>query len=265
MKKNDGFLSGLMVGYLLTKKKAEPEKKSGCLDSLLGFVIFGVAVLIGMNFGAGGLVFAAILCFVVIPLSIYYIKSQRIKKLKINQEVFDLYNDEKYTLALEKALSITEKSPDIAYLIGLSFFNGLGCDLDYTKAFEYFKIGSTGNINAKAMYAYMLIEGIGFEQNIDLGKSLLLEASSKNNTLATLKVGEYQLNGAFTFEKDVQSAMKMLRKAMDEGLPYAKYLVGVILLEGKEGVTQNKEQGLHLLKEAADAGINQAIDYLKNV
>ena len=47
--------------------------------------------------------------FVVIPLSIYYIKSQRIKKLKINQEVFDLYNDEKYTLALEKALSITEK------------------------------------------------------------------------------------------------------------------------------------------------------------
>ena len=50
MKKNDGFIR-LMVGHLLTKK-AEPEK-SGCLDSLLGFVVFGVAVLIGMNFGQG--------------------------------------------------------------------------------------------------------------------------------------------------------------------------------------------------------------------
>lgn len=264
MKKNNGFLTGFMVAQLF-KKNGEPEKKAGCGETLFGLIILGVAIYIGVNFGISGLIFTAILCFIIIPLAFFLIKRQRNKNRVTTQEAYDLYSNGKYTLALETVLPVTEKNPDAAYLAGHLYFYGLGCDLNYSKAYNYFKLGAAKNVDAKAMYAHMLIEGIGCDQDIDLGKSLLLQASARNNTFAMLKVGEYQLNGDYTFEKNVQSAMQKLRKAVDEGEPYAKFLVGVVLYEGKDGVSQNQDQGLFLLKAAAEADLQQAIDYLNKI
>ena len=246
-------------------KKSAPKNNDGGRTSILGWLLLAGIIAIGVNFGLQGII-VAIVAVLVIAIVIGYKKGQRDFASKTSQEAWQLFNQGNYTLALEKAVSVAEKNADAADLAGVLYLDGDGCDVNVDKAFKYFELGKDKNMEAKAYYALLLLKGEGCEQNIELGRKELLNAAIVGkNTLAIMRVGEFQLSGEFGFEKNVEQAMKNLRIAVDEGYPYAMYLVGSMQYFGMDGVPENKEKGLELLKMAADKGVQDAVEILEKI
>ena len=268
MNKEEGnFWTGLLVGKMLGGKKNNSNNNNGgCLSTIMGLIIIGIAIFLGMNFGVKGIIIGAVLVFIVIPVIIGILKGKKQYTNNTAEEAWNLFNQGNYTLALEKAEQVAEKNADAADLAGILYLNGEGCDVNLEKAFHYFELGKNKNMEAKANYALMLLNGNGCEQNIEIGKKELINAAAiGKNTLAIMRLGEFQISGEFGFEKNVEKGMKNLRIAIDEGYPYAMYLVGSMQYFGVDGVPENKEKGLELLKKAADNGVQDAIDALNNL
>ena len=268
MNKEEGnFWTGLLVGKMLGGKNNNSNKNNGgCLSTILGLIIIGAAIFLGVNFGIKGIIIGAVLVFIVIPVIVGILKGKKEYNTNTAAEAWELFNQGSYTLALEKAEQVAEKNSDAADLAGVLYLNGEGCDVNLEKAFKYFEMGKDKNMEAKTNYALMLLNGNGCQQNIELGrKELLTAANVGKNTLAIMRVGEFQITGDFGFEKNVEKGMKNLRIAIDEGYPYAMYAVGAMQYNGIDGVPENKEKGLELLKKAAEQGVQDAVDFLNNL
>lgn len=266
MNKGEGdFFTGMLVGSMMGGGKKNNDN-GGCLSSILGLIILGVAIFLGYNFGLAGIVTGAVIAFIVIPLSIGMVRSNIKHNKQTAEEAWQLFNQGNYTLALEKAERVAEKNADAADLAGLLYLNGDGCDINIEKAFKYFELGKDENIEAKTYHALMLLEGKGCKQNIKLGHSELIQAATVGkNTLAFMRLGEFQLMGEYGFEKNVEKGMRNLRIAVDAGYPYAMYLVGAMQYTGKDGVPENKEKGIALIKKAAELGVQDAAELLENL
>lgn len=267
MNKSDGnFWTGLLLGSVfLGKKKNDPKEKGGCLSTIFGIIILFVLFTIGMTYGVKGVVTALVICIIVIPGIIGFLMGSVKQTKQATQEAWGLYNKGSYTLALEKCEGLVSKNCDAAHLAGLLYFYGNGCDVNYEKAFNYFSLAKRGNAEAKTYHALMLLNGQGCEQNIKIGKQELAEAFLAKDSLAIMKMGEFELMGDFGFQKNVESAMKNLRIAIDTGFPYAKCLVGMMQYTGSDGVPQNIEKGLELLQQAAAEGVQEAKDFLAKI
>lgn len=81
-----------------------------------------------------------------------------------------MYNQDSYTLALEKCEKLAVKNCDTAHLAGLLYLDGYGCDVNYEKVFMYFSLGKPKNAEANTYHALMLLNRQGCEQYIELGK-----------------------------------------------------------------------------------------------
>lgn len=246
-------------------KKSAPKTNDGGRTSILGWILLAGIIAIGVNFGLAGIV-VAIVAVIVIAIMSGYKKGQRDFVNKTSEEAWQLFNQGNYTLALEKAEQVAEKNADAADLAGVLYLNGDGCDVNVEKAFRYFELGKDKNAEAKAYYALLLLNGDGCEQNVEAGRNELLNAAIVGkNTLALMRLGEFQISGEFGFEKNVEQGMRNLRIAADEGYPYAMYLAGYMQYFGKDGVPENKEKGLELLKGAAEKGSQYAIEILEQI
>lgn len=161
---------------------------------------------------------------------------------------------------------MAEKNADASDLVGILYLNGEGCDINIEKASKYFELAKDKNMEAKTYYALMILEGNGCKQNIKLGHSELIHAPTiGKNTLAFMRLGEFQLMGEYGFEKKVEKGMRNLRIAVDAGYPYAMYMVGAMQYTGKDGVSENKEKGIELIKKAAELGVKDAAELLENL
>lgn len=266
MNKGEGdFFTGMLVGSMMGGGKKNNDN-GGCLSSILGLIILGVAIFLGYNFGLPGIITGAVIVFIVIPVSIGVVRSHIKHNIQTAEEAWQLFKQGNYTLALEKAERVADKNADAADLAGILYLNGEGCDKNVEKAFEYFELGKDKNMEAKANYALMLIEGKGCKQNIKTGRSELIHAATVgHNALATMRLGEFQLMGEYGFEKNIEKGMRNLRIAVDAGYPYAMYLVGAMQYTGKDGVPENKEKGIELIKKAAELGVQDAVELLENI
>lgn len=280
MKKGDGsFWAGLLIGKMLSGKNDDSSRYASSKHDfsffemilvLLGIgvilIVIGVAIFIYTRFGIKGIIIAAVLVFIVIPVIDNILKKRKEYTLNTAAEAWKLFNHGSYTLALEKAEQVAKKNSDAAYLAGVLYLNGEGCDVNLEKAFKYFKMGKNKNMEAKTNYALMLLNGNGCQQNIGLGrKELLTAANIGKNTIAIMRVGEFQITGDFGFKKNVEKGMKNLRIAVDEGYPLAMYLVGAMQYNGIDGVPENKEKGLELIKKASEQGIQAAVEFINNL
>lgn len=260
------FFSGLLVGKLFSKKSTNSTNEVGCLGQIFGLVIILMLIGIGVNYGIKGIIISLILFVIVIPV-LFSIVKRKLQYNKINtEEAWSLYNQNNYTLALEKAEISASKNCDAANLAGVLYLHGMGCDVDKEKAFYYFQLGQKRNMEAKTFYGQMLIEGIGCTQDEVKGKKELEYAANIGKDInAIMKIGEYQVKGIHGWNKDVQNGIKKLRIASDAGNSRAKYLVGRMQFEGIDGVPENKEKGYSLLQEAAELNCSDAIDYLDSI
>ena len=189
-----------------------------------------------------------------------------IRKFKQGEisKAWELFSNDKYTEALEKAEKYAKKNRDAAYLCGCCYYNALGCERNIEKAFKYFEFSKKKNPDAQAYYAGMLLVGEGCEQNLALGKEMLIKASF-HSQLATMRIGELQVFGLYGFDKDTEKGIKNLRLAMEAGFPYAKYLVGRLKYQGEEGIEKDEKYGLSLIQEAASEGVSEAQEFIEEL
>lgn len=246
-------------------RESSKNSSGGCLSTILGLIIIAAAIWIGINFGLKGIIVAAVLCFIVIPGTIGFVKGKKKNIMKNTQDAWNLFHQGQYTLALPKAELYANDNADAADLAGILYFYGQGCDENTEKAFKYFQLGKEGNYEAKAYLGYMLLNGIGCNENLELGKKYLKEAAAKNDIFACAKLGEYQLFETFGIEKNIEQAKRNLRLAAENGWVPAIYILGAIQYYGYEGIPINKEQGLVMIKEAAEKGYDVAIQDLESI
>lgn len=212
-------------------------------------------------------IFIALGCAIVGTILYLILSHKNRKTKKISKKICDLVDDKSYTLAIGVAEDPKNKdfiNATAHFYIGTLYYKGDGCDIDRKKAFEHFKAGSDNDDSAKTHYAIMLLLGECCEEDVELGKKLLIEASEKGE-FAALLVDLYTLRGDYGFTKDVATAMKNLRLKIDNGSSYAKLFLGQAQYEGYEGVKQDKEKGLSLITESANEGCLDAQNYLNNL
>lgn len=266
------FLAFKWLGVFDKKEKdgGDGGKKPGCLKSIITFfaVIFIISVVLGLieAVKSSPLIALSIVLIILAPIVIVLIVTRKKRRAKkIYAEAVDLFNEDKYTRALEKAEEAAPNNYDAKALAGLCYYSGYGCDVDKKKAFEYFKKSYEHNNDARFHYATMLLYGEECEQNIEEGKRLLVLSSINGNEEADLFILKFRITGEFGWKVDAEDAIKELRKMAEDGNQMAKYMLGACYYEGSNGLKQDIDRGLALIKEASEAGEELATKYLEEL
>ena len=177
-----------------------------------------------------------------------------------------LYRDDKgveqdYGLARElyaKAATF----PYAAYELGKLYRDGLGGEADSDRAARYFRQAFLGfqvmadrSLDDKLQYrvGWMLLHGVGTEQDEAAALSWLEKAVQGGNTFAKYQLGKLLLTGTDTVPKDVERALKLLAECAEDGNQFAQYTLGKAYLLGQD-VPQDQGQAVHWLKLSAEQG-----------
>ncbi len=268
MKKNNFFL-GLASGYFLfgrNKNKNDGNKEPGFFSTIITYIIWILLIYLAYKNG-WNTIGTLLLVALILPFFIGIIKGAIENKKNKNEgeieEMWALYKEEQYTLALEIAEKLANKNKDAATMCGFCYFNGNGCDKNQEKAFKYFESSKT-NIEALAYYGYMQLYGIGCKQNIKIGHNSLLKASKEKEPFSCFRLGEAQVTGEL-ISLNLKEGIRNLRVASDSSYYYADFLLGKMMLLGNEEMQQNEEEGLARINFAAKNGIEEAIEFLNNM
>lgn len=273
------------------------KESGGCFSTIFGLGIIAAAIFLGINFGIGGIIFGLVLVPVAIGIIIAYRNSVKKeaamafqKKMSEMSEAISLYDQGKYTLALEKAEAYADEFPTLATLAGFCYYYGYGCSKDLGKAFKFFEKGKESNqqkavkyltdqavagkkddsnpywANKEAMarYGEMLVYGEGCEADVAKGIEYLKRAADSKEPYACQELGKLQIEGE-KIPVDIEAGLKNIRIASDEGYVFAKFILGCTLYKGINGAPVDKEQGLQYLNEAANEGSENASEFLKKL
>ncbi|MBP5158640.1 MAG: sel1 repeat family protein [Treponema sp.] len=277
------FWKGVGIGWISSKlfsrkgRSNEDISPEGCLFSIIWAPFLFAGAVMGIQdwhlwgFKAGFLKFLqlSVLAPALIALAVYVVfclmKSKVTATKKNEEEIYSLYNAGQYTLALEKAESLVDKSPFAADVAGLCYFNGEGCSQDLPKAFSYFSKGKDKIEEAGYYYGAMLLFGIGIDKDETTGFEWIKKLALKNNHMPARGDYGYALFKGLGCEKNQTEGIKQMRIACDAGVPYTKYQLGRILYSGEDGTPVDENGGIRLLREAAEADTYDAQEYLTEI
>lgn len=110
-----------------------------------------------------------------------------------------------------------------------------------------------GLIEAQAIYAQMLLDGIGLERNPTEGLEWFKRAAHADHVMAINMVGRCYENGWGTARHDTVAAY-WFRRAADKGLDWGMYNYAHMLNSGRGGVAQDRLAALTVYQQAAAAG-----------
>lgn len=100
---------------------------------------------------------------------------------------------EQYSDALnyfKQVLDEEYNEPHVLWQIGCYYYRGLGCDVDYSVAFKYFRQSyDLGYVNAGTWMADCYLEGRGVEEDFEHAIELYKEAASKGDSWAYSSLG----------------------------------------------------------------------------
>ena len=177
-----------------------------------------------------------------------------------------LYRDDKgveqdYGLARE-LYAKASTFPYAAYELGKLYRDGLGGETDEERAARYFRQAFLGfqvmadrSPDDRLQYriGWMLLHGVGTEQDEAAALSWLEKAVQGGNTFAKYQLGKLLLTGTDTVPKDVERALKLLAECAEDGNQFAQYTLGKAYLLGQD-VPQDQGQAVHWLKLSAEQG-----------
>ncbi len=158
------------------------------------------------------------------------------------------------------------------FKLGEVYYKGLyNVEVNYNKAFEFFKYSADQNINSKYYIAKMYKNGIGVEKNISEYIKLLIETAETIPNAKCALAGEYyeginiekNEEKAFLLWKNVEDIVcvevfKWYRKIVDDGNIECYGKLANMYYYGK-GVERNYETAFKLYEIAADNGDIYAI------
>lgn len=163
--------------------------------------------------------------------------------------------------------------PYAAYELGKLYRDGLGCETDEERATRYFRQAFTGfqimagrSPDDRLQYriGWMLLHGVGTEQDEAAALPWLEKAVERGNALAKYQLGKLLLLGAETVPKDVERALELLTECAEDGNQFAQYTLGKAYLLGQD-VSQDQGQAVHWLGLSAQQGNQYAQYYLNRV
>lgn len=141
--------------------------------------------------------------------------------------------------------------------LGDAYFDGIGIEQDYAKAFEwYFLAAEQGHEKAQYNVAYAYANGIGTQKNVEEAIKWYGRSADHGVALAQYGLAKLLIDGQHV-EQDRSKGLDLLQKASDQGLDLAQYDLGTIYLEGKI-VVPDIAKGISLLTLAADQGHKEA-------
>ena len=107
---------------------------------------------------------------------------------------------------------------------------------------------------------WMLLHGVGTEQNEAAALPWLEKAAKGGNPFAKYQLGKLLLTGTDTVPKDTARALELLTNCAEDGSQYAQYTLGKAYLLGDD-IPQDRGQAVHWLKLSAEQG-NQYAKFL---
>jgi len=148
------------------------------------------------------------------------------------------------------------------YNLAVSYYYGMGVDVDYKKAAELYKIASDkGNSIAQFALSIMYAQGQGVDQ--DMNEFFrLTKLSAKNKEPGAI----YNLSQMYKFgdgglSKDEKKTFILCKEAADKGYVKAQTSLGLMYALGK-GTEENIDKAIKYFKLAASSGSKEAKDYL---
>ena len=145
-----------------------------------------------------------------------------------------------YAKALDGFLKAEAENGDVLYqsIIARMYYNGLGTEQDYEKAFIYYlKAAEQNDPDAQYRVGRMFLAGEGTEQNTPKAIEWLEKAANQNNPFAQYALGKIYFDGEYVPE-DLKQAYSWLKKASDNYHCFADYILGKMYDEGR-GVPKN--------------------------
>ena len=164
-----------------------------------------------------------------------------------------------YKAALSGFLELESKDQaddNLFYKIGVMYKNGLGTEVDISKAIDYFKRSAEMN-NKNGLYEYgkTLIQGKYIEADLNKGLECIEKAMKLKNSNAKRFFALEYISGEY-FSQDIEKGLFMLTECADKGDSFACFQLGQFYLKG-EIVTQDLERAEKYLLLAEDNEFTQ--------
>ena len=134
------------------------------------------------------------------------------------------------------------KKPEEIFLLGLIYSDGLGTEVDYTKALNYFMESlDLGVIKSAQEIASIYGEGRGVEKDIDKAKEYFDVAANAGYAFSFYNLGIIYMNGLGSTNMDRAKGLECFKKAADIGFRRAMEMVGKCYFSGL-GVERDEEE-----------------------
>ena len=159
-------------------------------------------------------------------------------------------------------MSDDELNADGLYWIGFMYYNGLGLEPDYDKAFEYFlKAADMNSVLAMNDAASLAYDGFVVKQDVGLALELYEKAAGLGDTGAMFSLGYCYYIAALDSEQpeeDFRQAFDWYSKAAELGDTDAMCQLAAMYQNG-EGTEENPEQAFEWYSRAVELGDTHAM------
>jgi len=186
------------------------------------------------------------------------------------------------------------------YCLGVCSLRGIGTQIDYAKAREYYQksadlgynqarydaarmliylhqkdkvekglkylssASDEGHLDAKAIEGYCLLTGLGVEKNVETGLKTIKECYAAGSPVAALYLSQIYIKGDPP-PQNVEEGMRILENECQTEKNYqAKYFLANCLLDGTSGIKKDFSRGFKMMKNAAkgSAGALYKLGYI---
>ena len=133
-----------------------------------------------------------------------------------------------------------------------------GVNVDYKKAFEYYKMAAEQNDNvAINNLGSLYYSGIGTERNSLMAAQMFAKAADLGNVEAMVNLAFIYLSG-YGISQNPKDAMKLFSQAAENNNPTANFMLGYAYFKGYI-VDKDLRRGFDLIRKSANAGYDDGL------
>lgn len=153
-----------------------------------------------------------------------------------------------------------------AYLLGMAYWDGMGCPKDPKEAVNWFTQASdAGDLDATATLGLALRNGTGIEKDEKKGQEYIKKAAEEKQPKAMALLASDLLMGTHGEKEDPQGAFRLAKEAAAKEDPKGMLLLGKMLVTNAapefalvKGSQGTPEEGFRWVERAANAGDYEA-------
>ncbi|MEI8294975.1 MAG: tetratricopeptide repeat protein [Alphaproteobacteria bacterium] len=143
------------------------------------------------------------------------------------------------------------------FVLGYSFFEGMGVEKNLTRAVEYLQAGAeNGSARCQGVLGIMYQKGIGVKKDSKKAFDWFQKSADQGFALSQNNLGGMYENGEGV-NRDVDKAFEWVQKGASQGSVIAQSHLGYMYAYGI-GVVKNEKKGFECIQDAANQGYSIA-------